>query len=167
MSICACGPTPPAEPSSTSPPTIPSQSGPSQAAPPSSIRFIADMPFASPGVQVGGGSEFMTGFEHACRDKHLDLFVLPPKRPLPLRSLRQAHESSVATALGDTSSLPSTICLRRKHPSRASSQHSVADPPSRLICPEPGHALDSFGLFLSTRAEFSDECQLRAADRDP
>lgn len=44
-------------------------------------KVIADMPFKVTGVQVDGGSEFMAAFERACRDKHIDLFVLPPKRP--------------------------------------------------------------------------------------
>lgn len=44
-------------------------------------KVVADMPFAVTGIQVDGGSEFMAGFEQACRDKALDLFVLPPKRP--------------------------------------------------------------------------------------
>ncbi len=44
-------------------------------------RVIADMPFKVHGIQVDGGSEFMAGFEQACQDKGLDLFVLPPKRP--------------------------------------------------------------------------------------
>lgn len=44
-------------------------------------KVVADMPFKVGAIQVDGGSEFMAGFEQACRDKGLDLFVLPPKRP--------------------------------------------------------------------------------------
>ena len=44
-------------------------------------KVVADMPFKVRAIQVDGGSEFMAGFEAACRDKGLDLFVLPPKRP--------------------------------------------------------------------------------------
>lgn len=44
-------------------------------------KVIAEMPFKVSGVQVDGGAEFMADFEQACRDKGLDLFVLPPKRP--------------------------------------------------------------------------------------
>lgn len=44
-------------------------------------KVLAEMPFKVSGIQVDGGSEFMAGFEQACRDKALDLFVLPPKRP--------------------------------------------------------------------------------------
>jgi transposase InsO family protein len=44
-------------------------------------KVVATMPFAVKGIQVDGGSEFMATFEQACRDKQLDLFVLPPKRP--------------------------------------------------------------------------------------
>jgi transposase InsO family protein len=44
-------------------------------------KVVAEMPFPVTAIQVDGGSEFMAGFEQACRDKGLDLFVLPPKRP--------------------------------------------------------------------------------------
>jgi transposase len=44
-------------------------------------KVIAEMPFKVSGVQVDGRAEFMADFEQACRDKGLDLFVLPPKRP--------------------------------------------------------------------------------------
>lgn len=44
-------------------------------------KVLGQMPFKVSGVQVDGGSEFMAGFKQACRDKRLDLFVLPPKRP--------------------------------------------------------------------------------------
>lgn len=44
-------------------------------------KVLSQMPFKVTGVQVDGGSEFMAGFEQACRQNKLDLFVLPPKRP--------------------------------------------------------------------------------------
>jgi transposase InsO family protein len=44
-------------------------------------KLIAEAPFAITGIQVDGGSEFMAGFERACHDKGLNLYVLPPKRP--------------------------------------------------------------------------------------
>lgn len=44
-------------------------------------KVLSQMPFKVSGVQVDGGSEFMAGFEQTCRDKNLDLYVLPPKRP--------------------------------------------------------------------------------------
>jgi transposase InsO family protein len=44
-------------------------------------KTIAALPFAVTGVQVDGGSEFMAGFEQACADKGLALYVLPPKTP--------------------------------------------------------------------------------------
>jgi putative transposase len=44
-------------------------------------KVVAEMPFVVKGIQVDGGSEFMADFEQACREKRLDLFVLPPKRP--------------------------------------------------------------------------------------
>lgn len=44
-------------------------------------KTIAAPPFPVTGVQVDGGSEFMAGFEQACADKGLALYVLPPKTP--------------------------------------------------------------------------------------
>jgi len=44
-------------------------------------KVIARLPFPVSGVQVDGGSEFMAGFEQACADKGLKLYVLPPKTP--------------------------------------------------------------------------------------
>jgi len=39
------------------------------------------LPFTVRAVQVDGGSEFMADFEAACRDRGLQLFVLPPHSP--------------------------------------------------------------------------------------
>ena len=44
-------------------------------------KLIASAPFTVRGVQVDGGSEFMSVFEDHCRDRGLELVVLPPKRP--------------------------------------------------------------------------------------
>ena len=44
-------------------------------------KLIAEAPFPVRGVQVDGGCEFMAEFEQGCRDKGLELLVLPPKRP--------------------------------------------------------------------------------------
>ncbi len=39
------------------------------------------MPFPIRALQVDGGSEFAAGFEQACRERGLRLFVLPPRSP--------------------------------------------------------------------------------------
>jgi len=39
------------------------------------------MPFAIKAIQIDGGSEFMAGFEQACQDDRLPLWVLPPHSP--------------------------------------------------------------------------------------
>jgi len=41
----------------------------------------ARMPFPVKAIQVDGGSEFMAGFEQACQDRGIRLFVLPPRSP--------------------------------------------------------------------------------------
>ena len=39
------------------------------------------MPFPLKAIQVDGGSEFQGGFEQACQERGLQLFVLPPRSP--------------------------------------------------------------------------------------
>ena len=39
------------------------------------------MPFPVHSIQVDGGSEFQAGFEEACREQGIRLFVLPPRSP--------------------------------------------------------------------------------------
>ena len=39
------------------------------------------MPFPVHAIQVDGGSEFQAGFEEACRERGIRLFVLPPRSP--------------------------------------------------------------------------------------
>ena len=41
----------------------------------------ARMPFPVRALQVDGGSEFQAGFEQACQERGLRLFVLPPRSP--------------------------------------------------------------------------------------
>ena len=43
--------------------------------------ILARMPFPVRAIQVDGGSEFMAEFEDACRDRDVQLFVLPPRSP--------------------------------------------------------------------------------------
>ncbi len=47
--------------------------------------FLAEMqerlPFPIGAIQVDGGSEFMAGFETACQERGVPLFVLPPRSP--------------------------------------------------------------------------------------
>jgi transposase InsO family protein len=43
--------------------------------------LLARLPFAVRAIQVDGGAEFMAGFESACREHGIALFVLPPRSP--------------------------------------------------------------------------------------
>lgn len=51
------------------------------------------MPFAVRAIQVDGGSEFMAGFEQACRDRGIRLFVLPPRSPKLNGSVERAQRT--------------------------------------------------------------------------
>jgi transposase InsO family protein len=44
-------------------------------------ELVARMPVPVEAIQVDGGSEFMAGFETACRDRGIALYVLPPRSP--------------------------------------------------------------------------------------
>ena len=44
-------------------------------------ELVARMPVPVAAIQVDGGSEFMAGFETACRDRGIALYVLPPRSP--------------------------------------------------------------------------------------
>ena len=43
--------------------------------------ILARMPFPVRAIQVDGGSEFMAEFETACKERAIQLFVLPPRSP--------------------------------------------------------------------------------------
>ncbi len=44
-------------------------------------RLIEQAPFQVRAIQVDGGSEFMADFEQACKDRDIELCVLPPRSP--------------------------------------------------------------------------------------
>lgn len=44
-------------------------------------KVLREMPFTIKGIQVDGGSEFMSVFEEECRILGLKLYVLPPRTP--------------------------------------------------------------------------------------
>ena len=56
-----------------------------QATAAAATRFLDDlqsrMPFPIRAIQIDGGSEFMAGFEAACQQRGIRLFVLPPRSP--------------------------------------------------------------------------------------
>lgn len=43
--------------------------------------LVQRFPFPVQAIQVDGGSEFMAGFEEACKERGIDLYVLPPRSP--------------------------------------------------------------------------------------
>ena len=61
-------------------------------------RFLSDvvgaLPFPLRSVQVDGGSEFMAGFEDACRELDVPLHVLPPRRPQWNGCVERANRSA-------------------------------------------------------------------------
>lgn len=60
-------------------------------------RFLATlihrMPFPIRAIQVDGGSEFAAAFEHACHQRGIALFVLPPRSPKLNGAVERAHRT--------------------------------------------------------------------------
>ena len=61
-------------------------------------RFLAEvveaMPFPVASIQVDGGSEFMAGFEDACKERGIALAVLPPRHPQWNGCVERANRSA-------------------------------------------------------------------------
>ncbi len=49
------------------------------------------MPFRIAALQVDGGSEFAAGFERACQQREVPLFVLPPRSPQLNGAVERVH----------------------------------------------------------------------------
>ena len=134
-------------------------------------KLQADMPFPIQAIQVDGGCGFKADFETECQRRGIDLFERPPRSP----KLNGHVERN--NGAGDTSSTPhgtcptttSTTSTDGSTPSPTSSTPSdrtrpLADTPLPstfthrqpkrtpcLICPEPGHGIDSaFGRVINS-----------------
>jgi putative transposase len=55
--------------------------------------LIQRMPFPIRALQVDGGSEFEAGFEQACKEQGIRLFVLPPRSPKLNGHVERAHRT--------------------------------------------------------------------------
>ena len=55
--------------------------------------LLERMPFPIAALQVDGGSEFAAEFEHACQQRKLPLFVLPPRSPKLNGHVERAHRT--------------------------------------------------------------------------
>jgi transposase InsO family protein len=55
--------------------------------------LLARMPFRVKAIQVDGGSEFCGEFEQACAQRHIQLFVLPPRSPKLNGRVERAHRT--------------------------------------------------------------------------
>ena len=55
--------------------------------------LLARMPFKVKAIQVDGGSEYRAGFEEACHQLGLKLFVLPPRSPKLNGRVERAHRT--------------------------------------------------------------------------
>jgi putative transposase len=55
--------------------------------------LLERMPFPVRAIQVDGGSEFESGFESACQERGIKLFVLPPQSPKLNGCVERAHRT--------------------------------------------------------------------------
>lgn len=55
--------------------------------------LLQRMPFPVSALQVDGGSEFAAGFEQACKERGIRLFVLPPRSPKLNGHVERAHRT--------------------------------------------------------------------------
>ena len=55
--------------------------------------LLSRMPFPVKAIQVDGGSEYRAGFEQACQQKGVRLFVLPPHSPKLNGRVERAHRT--------------------------------------------------------------------------
>jgi transposase InsO family protein len=122
-------------------------------------KLIVEAPFKVRGIQVDGGSEFMSVFENHCGIKGLELVVLPPKRP-DLNGCVERAQSSWRYAFYASYELPHRIDTlqplvdafahrynhHRPHQALGDLTPSIsvasAQRPRRLISAEPAQLLD-------------------------
>jgi transposase InsO family protein len=140
---------------------------------------IVEAPFPVRGIQVDGGSQFLAAFERACRDKGLELCILPPKRPdlngcverpihLALRVLRRLRPppphrktASLRRRLRPPVQPPRTPSGPwRQSPRRG---HSASDTQTRLVCLNPDKGFRGRPKRLWCRATFALAAPLRGA----
>ena len=97
-------------------------------------KLIVSAPFKVRGIQVDGGSEFMSVFEDQCRIKGLELVVLPLSRPISTAA------SSAPSRVGDTNSTrPTTSPIGSTGPSPSSTPSPTATTPTDPSRPWRSH----------------------------
>lgn len=74
--------------------------------------IIARSPFPTRAIQVDGGSEFMAGFEDACRSKGILLFELPPRSPKLNGRVERANRTYREEFYNCSNATPSVAGLR-------------------------------------------------------
>jgi putative transposase len=124
-------------------------------------KLITEAPFEVSGIKVDGGSQFRSVFEQERQARGLELFVLPPKRP-DLNGCVERAQSTWRYEFYATYDLPHRVNQlqvyldafayrfnhHRPHDALPDARlPSISNLPaaaiqSRLICAEPGHAVE-------------------------
>ncbi|MDH7487879.1 MAG: integrase core domain-containing protein, partial [Anaerolineae bacterium] len=58
-------------------------------------EILERMPFPVKAIQVDGGSEFCAEFEQACKERGIEMFVLPPRSPKLNGSVERANRTHI------------------------------------------------------------------------
>jgi putative transposase len=90
----------------------------SRATAPAGSRFLDILqkrtPFPVRAIQVDGGSEFQAGFEEACQQRGIHLFVLPPRSPKLNGHVERANRTH-AEEFYEVTDLPWTVAELNQH----------------------------------------------------
>lgn len=95
-------------------------------------KVISEIPFAAKSIQVDGGSEFMKEFEEKCKEIHIPLFVLPPKRPQWNGGVERGNRTFREDLYASDSFVPGSLSEVRKQLAEAQNKYNSYRPHQRL-----------------------------------
>ena len=109
------------------------------------------MPFRVRAIQVDGGSEFMAGFEAACQQRGVQLFVLPPRSPKLNGAVERANRTHTEEFYECSAAAP-TVAAMAAELRRWETVYNTVRPHQALGYRTP-HQFLAHGRALLTRKE--------------
>lgn len=91
----------------------------------------ARMPFAIRAIQIDGGSEFQADFEHACQQRGIRLFALPPRSP-KLNGAVEPAQRTHTEEFYEVYDLPWTATALNQHARRWEQTYNTVRPHQAL-----------------------------------
>jgi transposase InsO family protein len=115
----------------------------------SARRFLDTLgertPFPVRAIQVDGGSEFQAGFEEACQQRGIRLFVLPPRSPKLNGHVERANRTH-AEEFYEVADLPWTVAELNQHALAWERVYNTVRPHQALEYKTPKQFLEEFAL---------------------